>query len=131
MSMTDPIADMLTRIRNAAGSRHDRVDIPASGTKIELARLMKELGYIANYKVIKDNKQGVLRVYLKYAGGRSVIHGLKRLSTPGRRLYCGKDELPRINHGLGVAIVSTSKGMLTDAQARREGVGGEVMCAIW
>jgi small subunit ribosomal protein S8 len=130
--MTDPIADMLTRIRNAGGARFDKVDIPASRMKISLAKIMKEEGYIKNYKVIKDNRQGILRVYLRYNEQQQpLIHGLKRVSKPGRRVYAGTDELPKVQGGLGVAVVSTSKGVVTDRQARKLGVGGEVLCEIW
>jgi small subunit ribosomal protein S8 len=129
--MTDPIADMLTRIRNATKARHDRVDMPASNIKVEIARLLKQEGYVANYRLLKDSKQGVLRVFPKYEGGKPVIFGIKRMSKPGRRMYCGKEDLPRIRGGLGITIVSTSKGVLTDAQAKDAGLGGEVLCAVW
>ncbi len=131
MSMTDPIADMLTRIRNAVKAKHDRVDIPASGIKKEIARILKEEGYISNYKFIKDGKQGILRLTLKYYQGQPSLKGLKRLSKPGRRLYAGYEDLPKIRNGLGIAIISTSKGVLTDAQARKLKVGGELICAVW
>ncbi len=131
MSMTDPIADMLTRIRNACMAKLDRVDMPNSSLKANIAKLMKEQGYISNYRLIKDGKQGILRIFLKYQDGKPVILGLRRISKPGRRVYCGKDELPRIRGGFGMAVVSTSKGVMTDAQARQDGVGGEVICAIW
>jgi len=131
MSMTDPIADMLTRIRNAVKAKHDRVDIPASGIKREIARILKEEGYISNYKFIKDGKQGILRINLKYYQGKPSLKGLRRLSKPGRRLYASYEELPKIRNGLGIAIISTSKGVLTDAQARKLKVGGELICAVW
>jgi small subunit ribosomal protein S8 len=132
MSMTDPIADMLTRIRNAGHARFDKVDIPASRMKINLARIMKEEGFIKNYKVIKDNRQGVLRVYLKYSEHqRPLIQGLRRVSKPGRRVYSGHAELPKVQGGLGVALISTSQGVVTDRQARKLMVGGEVLCEIW
>lgn len=132
MSMTDPIADMLTRIRNAGGARFDKVDIPASRMKISLAKIFKEEGFIKNYKVIKDNRQGILRVYLKYDGKQqSLFQGLRRVSKPGRRVYAGHEELPRVQGGLGVAIISTSKGVVTDRQARKLQTGGEVLCEIW
>jgi small subunit ribosomal protein S8 len=132
MSMTDPIADMLTRIRNAGKARFDRVDIPASRMKISLARILKEEGFIKNYKMIKDNRQGLLRVYLKYSEQQqSLIQGLKRVSKPGRRVYAGHAELPRVQGGLGVAVISTSQGVITDRQARKLQVGGEVLCEIW
>lgn len=132
MSMTDPIADMLTRIRNAGVARFDKMDIPASRMKISLARIFKEEGFIKNYKMIKDQRQGILRVYLKYNNQqKSLILGLKRISKPGRRVYAGTEQLPRVQGGLGVAIISTSKGVITDRQARKLGVGGEVLCEIW
>jgi len=130
--MTDPIADMLTRIRNAGVARFDKVDIPASRMKISLARILKEEGFIKNYKVIKDHRQGLLRVYLKYSEHqRPLIQGLRRVSKPGRRLYCGHSELPKVQGGLGMAVVSTSQGVVTDRQARKLQVGGEILCEIW
>jgi len=132
MGLTDPLADMLTRIRNAGTARFDKVDIPASQMKISLARILKEEGYIKNFKIIKDKKQGVLRVYLKYDGiNKPLINGLKRVSKPSRRVYASKDEIPQVLGGLGIAVVSTSKGVLTDREARRNGIGGEVLCTIW
>jgi small subunit ribosomal protein S8 len=132
MSMTDPIADMLTRIRNAGHARFDKVDIPASRMKISLARIFKDEGFIKNYKVIKDNRQGILRVYLKYSDQQQpLIQGLRRVSKPGRRVYSGSEELPKVQGGLGVAVISTSKGVVTDRQARKLQVGGEVLCEIW
>jgi small subunit ribosomal protein S8 len=132
MSMTDPIADMLTRIRNAGHARFDKVDIPASRMKIGLARIFKDEGFIKNYKVIKDNRQGILRVYLKYGDQqKALIQGLRRVSKPGRRVYAGSEELPRVQGGLGVAVISTSKGVVSDRQARKMQVGGEVLCEIW
>jgi small subunit ribosomal protein S8 len=132
MSMTDPIADMLTRIRNAGNARFDKVDIPASRMKISLARILKEEGFIKNYKVIKDNRQGILRVYLKFAEHQKpLIQGLRRVSKPGRRVYAGHEELPKVQGGLGVAVVSTSQGVVADRQARKLMVGGEVLCEIW
>jgi small subunit ribosomal protein S8 len=132
MSMTDPIADMLTRIRNAGNARFDKVDIPASRMKISLAKIFKEEGFIKNYKVIKDNRQGILRVYLKYSEQQEpLIQGLRRVSRPGRRVYTGHEELPRVQGGLGVAVISTSQGVVTDRQARKLQVGGEVLCEIW
>jgi len=130
--MTDPIADMLTRVRNACRAGHRKVDIPSSRMKREIARILKESGFVHNYAYIDDNRQGYLRLYLKYSPDEeSVIQGLKRESRPGLRRYVGKDEIPRILNGLGVAILSTSKGILTDRTARREGVGGEVICSVW
>ena len=130
--MTDPIADMLTRVRNACRAGHRKVDIPSSRMKREIARILKESGFVHNYAYIDDNRQGYLRLYLKYSPDEeSVLQGLKRESRPGLRKYVGKDEIPRILNGLGVAILSTSKGILTDRTARREGVGGEVICSVW
>ena len=132
MSMTDPIADMLTRIRNAGVARFDKVDIPASRMKISLARILKEEGFIKNYKVIKDNRQGLLRVYLKYSEHqRPLIQGLRRVSKPGCRVYRGHSELPKVQGGLGMAVVSTSQGVVTDRQARKLQVGGEILCEVW
>jgi small subunit ribosomal protein S8 len=132
MSMTDPIADMLTRIRNAGTAGFDKVDIPASRMKIGLARIFKEEGFIKNYKVIKDNRQGILRVYLKVdEHQKPMIQGIRRVSRPGRRVYAGCEELPRVQGGLGVAVISTSRGVLSDRQARKIKVGGEVLCEIW
>jgi len=132
MVMTDPIADMLTRIRNANSVKHESVDIPSSKLKVELARILKDEGFIREYKVIDDGKQGVLRIYLKYTAQKGqVIQGLKRISKPGMRVYAGKDEIPRVLGGLGIAILSTPKGILTDKEARKEGVGGEVICYVW
>jgi len=133
MGMTDPIADMLTRIRNAIMAKHGEVDIPASSIKNELASLLKQEGFIRNLKIIKDRKQDVLRVYLKYVTENNVssIRGLKRISTPGRRVYVGKADIPRVLNGLGVAVLSTNRGILSDRQAREKGVGGEYICEIW
>ena len=132
MVMTDPIADMLTRIRNANSVKHDSVDIPSSKLKVELARIVKDEGFIREYKVIDDGKQGILRVYLKYTAQKGqVIQGLKRISKPGLRVYANKDEVPRVLGGLGIAILSTSKGVITDKDARKQGVGGEVICYVW
>jgi small subunit ribosomal protein S8 len=135
MSMTDPIADMLTRIRNGIQSRHDRVEMPVSKLKVEVAKILKSEGFITNYKVQppEDGKpQGSLRVYLKYAeNGEPVIHGIERVSRPGRRVYRGKEDIPKVLGGLGLAIVSTSKGVLSGAEAMKTGVGGEVLCQVW
>ncbi|HET7584183.1 MAG TPA: 30S ribosomal protein S8 [Gemmatimonadaceae bacterium] len=132
MSMTDPIADMLTRIRNACGSKHRRVDIPASKMKIEIARILKENSYIRDYTVAADSGRPVLRLYLKYAAGEQpVIRTLERVSTPGLRRYVGVREIPRVRNGLGMAILSTSKGLMTDEQARRANTGGELLAVIW
>jgi small subunit ribosomal protein S8 len=132
MSMTDPLADMLARIRNAGRAGHDKVDIPASRMKIALARIFKEEGFIKNYKVIKDNRQGILRVYLRYDDEQKpIIQRVERVSRPGLRVYVGHEDLPRVQGGLGVAVISTSKGVVTDRQARKLKVGGEVLCRIW
>jgi small subunit ribosomal protein S8 len=132
MSMTDNLGDMLTRIRNGGKARFDKVDIPASRMKISLARIFKDEGFIKNYKVIKDNKQGILRVYLKYDDqNQPLIQRIERVSKPSRRVYAGVEGLPKVQGGLGVAVVSTSKGVMTDRQARKLGVGGEVLCQVW
>jgi small subunit ribosomal protein S8 len=129
--MTDPIADMLTRIRNAAGARQKRVDMPVSKVKTEVARILKENHFIQDYKVLDDGRHGVLRVYLRYFEGRPVIRSLNRVSKPGRRVYRGSRTLPRVRGGLGIAIVSTPKGVMTDRQARAQNMGGEVMALVW
>ena len=132
MTMTDPIADMLTRIRNANVVKHETVDVPASNMKKELARILLEEGFIKGYDVIEDGKQGIIRIQLKYGQtGERVISGLKRISKPGMRVYADKHEVPRVLNGLGISIISTSKGILTDKQARKENVGGEVICYVW
>jgi small subunit ribosomal protein S8 len=132
MSMTDPIADMLTRIRNANVVRHERVEIPASKPKLEVARILHEEGFIRNYRLIDDRKQGILRIYLKYAAANErVITGLKRISTPGRRIYVKATDLPRVHGNLGIAILSTSQGLKTASQCRKANIGGEVLCYIW
>jgi len=132
VAMSDPIADFLTRIRNAGMVYHDKVEIPASRVKKDLADLLKAEGFIKDVEYIADDKQGVLRLYLKYGAERErVITGLKRISRPGLRVYAKKDEIPRVLGGLGVAVISTSKGIMTDKQARKEGLGGEVICFIW
>jgi len=132
MNMTDPIADMITRIRNAVRARLPKVDIPKSKLKTEIARILKDEGYVANYKVAEDGKQGVLRVYLKYGPGMErVITDLQRVSKPGCRIYCAKDEIPRVYGGLGINILSTSRGVMTGRSAAREGVGGEILVNVW
>lgn len=129
---TDPISDMLTRIRNAVLIKNDKVDIPASKMKVEIAKILKEEGFIKSYKIIKDKKQGVLRVTLKYTPDNdAIITGIKRVSKPGRRVYVGKDEIPKAMGGVGVAILTTSRGLLTDKKCRQEGLGGEVVCFVW
>ena len=132
MLTTDPLADMLTRIRNANIAKHSRVDIPASKMKISVAKILKKEGYIKNYKLIKDPRHGILRIYLKYdEANQGVLVGLKRLSKPGRRVYVKKKDIPFVLNGMGIAVLSTSKGILTDQEARKENVGGEVLCSIW
>jgi len=132
MSMTDPIADMLTRIRNASTARHEKVDIPESKLKKNLAQILLDEGYIKSYKLLEDQKQGVIRIYLKYAPDKKgIISGLKRVSKPGCRTYVTHKELPRVLGGLGSAIISTSRGIMTSSQCRRERVGGELLCYVW
>lgn len=132
MVMTDPIADMLTRIRNANVVRHEKLELPASKIKQEIADILKREGYVRDYEVVEDNKQGVLRIFLKYGpNNERVITGLKRISKPGRRVYAKADEVPRVLNGLGTAVVSTSRGVLTDKEARSQAVGGEVLAYIW
>jgi len=131
MHITDPIADMLTRIRNANNARHDSVDVPASNMKKSIAQILLDEGYIKNFQIIDDGTQGVIRIALKYNGKDKVITGLRRVSKPGLRVYVGADELPRVLRGLGIAIVSTSKGVMTDKAARKEHVGGEVLAFVW
>ena len=130
--MTDPIADMLTRVRNACRAGHRKVDVPSSRMKREITRVLKERGFIHNFAYVDDNRQGYLRLYLKYSPEEeSAIQGLQRLSRPGLRHYVRKDKIPRVLNGLGVAILSTSKGIMTDREARSVGVGGEGVCSIW
>ena len=132
MSMTDPMADMLTRLRNAGQANHAKLDVPSSNLKVAVAGVLKELGYIKNYKVINDNKQGALRIYLRYDQYQQpVIREIQRVSTPGRRVYVGKDDIPRVKNGLGASILSTSKGVMDDVTARQAQVGGEVLCTVW
>ena len=132
MVMTDPIADFLTRIRNANMVMHEKVEIPASKTKIALAEILKNEGFIKDYEQVEDGKQGIIRVYLKYGPNREkVISGLKRIRKPGLKVYCKKDEIPKVLGGLGIAIISTSKGIVTDKEARKLGLGGEVICYVW
>ena len=132
MQITDPIADMLTRIRNANSAKHDTVDIPASNMKKAIAEILLEEGYVKNYQIIDDGTQGIIRVALKYnAGKEKVIQGLRRVSKPGLRVYAGADELPKVLKGLGIAIISTSKGVMTDKKAREAHVGGEVLAFVW
>lgn len=131
MHTTDPIADMLTRIRNANAAKHICVDVPASNVKKAIAEILLEEGYIKNYQIIEDGKQNIIRIALKYNGKERAISGIKRVSTPGLRIYKNKEELPKVLKGLGIAIVSTSKGIMTDKKARKENVGGEVMAFVW
>ena len=132
MQITDPIADMLTRIRNANNAKHDTVDVPASNMKKAIAQILLDEGYIKNFQLIDDGTQGVIRIALKYnAGKEKVISGLRRVSKPGLRVYAGADELPKVLRGLGIAIVSTSKGIMTDKAARAAHVGGEVLAFVW
>lgn len=132
MSMTDPIADMLTRIRNANMVKLQKVDIPSSNVKVNIAQVLKQEGYIKNYKVIADNRQGVLRVYLKFIDEKDpVINEITRISKPGSRTYVDSESIPTIKNGLGIAILSTSKGIMTDVSARQAGIGGELLCTIW
>ncbi|MBR0281883.1 MAG: 30S ribosomal protein S8 [Oscillibacter sp.] len=132
MHITDPVADMLTRIRNANAAKHDKVEVPASNMKKSIARILLEEGYIRNYQVLDDSPQGTIRITLKYnAGKERVITGLKRVSKPGLRVYAGADELPKVLRGLGIAIISTSRGVMTDKKARELHVGGEVLAFVW
>ena len=132
MQITDPIADMLTRIRNANSAKHESVDIPASNMKKAIAEILLEEGYIKNYEVVEDDKQGMIHVELKYGPGKTrIIQGLRRVSKPGLRVYAAKEDMPRVMRGLGIAIVSTSKGVMTDKKARKENVGGEVLAFVW
>ena len=131
MQISDVIADMLTRIRNANDAKHETVDIPASNMKKAIAEILVNEGYIKGYQVIEDGKQGVIRVTLKYVGKQKVIHGLRRVSKPGLRIYSNCEDMPKVMNGLGIAIVSTSKGIMTDKKARHENVGGEVLAFVW
>ena len=132
MSVSDPVADFLTCIRNAIGAKHRKVDVPSSNIKTELAKVLLRERFINNFKTIEDNKQGVLRVYLKYTNDETpVITGIKRISKPGRRVYVGKARIPRVMGGLGMSVVSTSRGLMTDREARDAGLGGELVCQVW
>jgi len=128
---SDPIADFLTRIRNASRAEHEKVDIPSSKLKLRMAEILKDEGFIKNFRIIEDNKQGMLRVYLKYVGSEKIISGIVRVSRPGRRIYVTKDKIPTILGGMGVAILSTSGGVMTDRQVRKQHLGGEVLAYIW
>jgi small subunit ribosomal protein S8 len=132
MNLTDPVADFLTRIRNSIRARHQKLDVPASKLKVEIARILKDEGYIANYKPTEENGQKVIRVYLKYGtNNEAAIRDLQRVSRPGCRVYVGRDEIRRVQGGLGISIMTTPKGVMTGRQARREGVGGEILCEVW
>ena len=131
MQISDVIADMLTRIRNANDAQHETVDIPASNLKKSIAQILLDEGYIKNFQIVEDGKQGIIRIALKYAGKQKVIHGLRRVSKPGLRIYSDCENMPRVMNGLGIAIVSTSKGVMTDKKARKENVGGEVLAFVW
>lgn len=131
MSMSDPVADMITRIRNALGARHDEVQVPGSNLKRSLAQVLKDEGYINDFQWVPDNKQGMLHIKLKWHGNTPVIQGLKRVSKPSRRVYVPSDDIPKVRHGLGIAVLSTNKGLLSDRKAREAKVGGEVICEVW
>ena len=131
MNITDPIADMLTRIRNANAQRHETVDVPSSKLKKSIAEILLDEGFIKGYEEIEDGVQGTIRITLKYVNKQKVIAGLKRISKPGLRVYATKDELPKVLGGLGIALISTSKGIMTDKKARQEGIGGEVLAFVW
>lgn len=132
MVVSDPIADLLTRIRNANQVFHERVEVPGSKMKRAIAEILKREGYIRDYEWVDDGKQGILRIYLRYGPGKTrVIQGLRRISRPGLRIYAKRDQIPRVLGGLGIAILSTSRGIMTDREARRQGVGGEVLCYVW
>jgi small subunit ribosomal protein S8 len=132
MGMTDPIADMLTRIRNGNSAKFSKVDIPASKIKIQIARILKDEGYIKNFKVIKDNRQGILRLYLKFdEKNQQVLSSIQRVSRPSRRYYAQKDNIPKVLNGMGLSILTTSKGIMTEREARKHGVGGEIICTVW
>jgi small subunit ribosomal protein S8 len=132
MSMTDPIADLLTRIRNANMAKHQKVDIPSSNLKVSIANVLRSEGFIKNYKVIADDKQGILRIYLKYIDEKEgLFNELKRVSKPGGRVYVKGDNIPKVKNGLGISILSTSKGIVTDKVAREAGIGGELICTVW
>ena len=132
MAVSDPIADMLTRVRNGAKARFNSVDVPGSKLKTEIAKILKDEGFIKNYKFLKDGKQGILRIYLKYGPGQSeVVYGLKRISKPGRRVYVKSGEIKPVYNGMGISILSTSRGIMSDKKARKENVGGEILCNVW
>ncbi len=130
--MTDPIADLFTRIRNGIKAKHEKVLVPSSTVKVEIVKILKEEGYIDNFKFIEDGKQGLIEVVLRYsAEGKSAISGIERISRPGRRTYCGKDEIPSVLGGYGITIISTPQGVMTGRQSRSKGIGGEIICSVW
>lgn len=131
MSVTDPIADYLVRVRNAIAAKHETVEIPASKMKVEITRILKEEGFIQNFKMQEDNKQNTLKIFLKYSEGQPVITGLKQISKPGRRVYSNRDSVPKVIGGLGISIISTSRGIMTGHDSSKTGIGGEVLCEIW
>jgi small subunit ribosomal protein S8 len=131
MSLSDPVADYLARIRNAIAAKHEKVDIPASRIKVEITKILKEEGFIQNFKVQEDSKQGLIRIFLRYSDGTPVITGIKQVSRPGRRVYARKEKLPKVIGGLGIAIISTSRGIMTGEQSLQSGIGGEVLCEVW
>ena len=132
MPVTDPIADMLTRIRNANRASHEKVDIPSSNLKLEIARILRDRGFIKNYKVVKNRKQGIIKIYLKYGPNKEkIIEGIERVSVPSLRVYTSSNRLPKVLEGMGIAIISTSKGIMTDQEARLQKVGGEILCKVW
>ena len=131
MQMSDVIADMLTRIRNANDAKHETVDVPASNMKKAIAEILLNEGYIKGYQIVEDGKQGIIRIALKYVGKQKVIHGIRRVSKPGLRIYSNCEDIPKVMNGLGTVIVSTSKGIMTDKKARRENVGGEILAFVW
>jgi small subunit ribosomal protein S8 len=132
MSLTDPVADLLTRIRNAINARHQKLDVPASKLKLEIARILKEEGYVANFKATEEEGRKVLRIYLKYStDSAAAISNLQRISRPGCRVYVGRNEIPRVLGGLGINILTTPKGVMTGRQARKQGLGGEILCEVW
>ena len=132
MTMTDPIADLLTRIRNANQNGFNKLEVPSSSFKVEIVRVLKEEGYIKDYRVLKDQGRAVIKIFLRYADkGERIIKKIERVSRPSRRVYVGRDEIPKVKNGLGVAIISTPRGVITDRRARKEGIGGEVLCTVW
>lgn len=131
MSLSDPIADYLARVRNAIAAKHEKVDIPSSRVKLDITKILKEEGFIQNYKFTEDSNQGVIRIFLKYSSGAPVITGIKQISRPGRRIYAKKESIPKVIGGMGISIVSTSRGIMTGDQSMKTGVGGEILCEVW